>query len=221
MEALNRYYEKHHISFSFLPTQIAEQFMELENHSLRILCTGGDVLGRMKKRSYRFFNNYGPTENTVITSAIELSPEEEEDLSIGRPIDNTEVFIVDPYGAPQPVGCPGELWIGGENLAKGYINRPELNRKCFPRSKVLRRERLYRSGDLAKWSLDGRLHFLGRIDGQVKISAFRIEESRCAITSTVLPLMSSVAMLDEAMADAHPNVLNFTSSMTFRSFTFR
>lgn len=175
MEALNRYYEKHHISFSFLPTQIAEQFMELENHSLRILCTGGDALGRMKKRSYRFFNNYGPTENTVITSAIELSPEEEKDLSIGRPIDNTEVFIVDPYGAPQPVGCPGELWIGGENLAKGYINRPELNRKCFPRSKVLRRERLYRSGDLAKWSLDGRLHFLGRIDGQVKISAFRIE----------------------------------------------
>ncbi|MFC2735059.1 MAG: AMP-binding protein, partial [Oribacterium sp.] len=59
MEALNRYYEKHHISFSFLPTQIAEQFMELENHSLRILCTGGDALGRMKKRSSRFFNNYG------------------------------------------------------------------------------------------------------------------------------------------------------------------
>jgi len=130
MTALNRYFETHHVTIAFLPTQVAEQFMRLQNHSLRVLLTGGDKLKALEPCRYRLFNNYGPTENTVVTTSLELSgpctP-----IPIGRPIANNRVYILNRYDSPVPRGRPGELFIGGDSLARGYLNNPELTAEKF------------------------------------------------------------------------------------------
>jgi len=178
IEALNRYFEKHCITISFLPTPVCHQFMKLENRSLRSLLTGGDKLRNFKKGNYELFNNYGPTENTVVTTAYPVT-RHLENIPIGRPVSNTRVYIlpVPRNGAgrfaPQPEGVPGELCIAGEGLARGYLNRPELTAEKFNRT--YKNHVFYNTGDLARWLKTGDIEFLGRIDQQVKIRGFRIE----------------------------------------------
>jgi amino acid adenylation domain-containing protein/non-ribosomal peptide synthase protein (TIGR01720 family) len=124
----------------------------------------------------RFFNAYGPTESTVCGTVYEC-PNGSDKLPIGRPIVNTQVYILDPHLQPVPVGVPGELYIGGAGLARGYLNRPELTSEkfiCNPFSDEPR-ARLYKTGDLARYQPDGNIEFLGRLDDQVKIRGFRIE----------------------------------------------
>ncbi|WP_200889522.1 AMP-binding protein, partial [Bacillus subtilis] len=107
-----------------LPTQLAEQFMELENTSLRVLLTGGDKLKRAVKKPYTLVNNYGPTENTVVATSAEIHPEEGS-LSIGRAIANTRVYILGEGNQVQPEGVAGELCVAGRGLARGYLNRED------------------------------------------------------------------------------------------------
>ena len=127
----------------------------------------------------RLHNHYGPTESHVVTALI-LSDESATwpgEAPIGRPISNTQVYLLDKRQQPVPLGVPGELYIGGRSLSRGYLNRPELTADRFvanpfdddPNS------RLYRSGDLCRWRPDGNLEFLGRLDDQVKLRGFRIE----------------------------------------------
>jgi thioesterase domain-containing protein/acyl carrier protein len=168
---LNNYYEKMDITFSFLPTQFCELFMELENHSLRVLLAAGDMLRKFIKRNYRLYNNYGPTENTVVTTSMPVETQSQ-NIPIGTPIYNNYVYILDKNMQVQPIGVPGELCIGGDGLARGYLNRPELTAEKFI---DFHHSRLYRTGDLARWLPDGNIEFLGRIDQQVKIRGFRIE----------------------------------------------
>ena len=131
IDALNRYFEKNCVTISFLPTPVCHQFMKLANTSLRRLLTGGDALRDFKKGNYELYNNYGPTENTVVTTAYPVT-RHQENIPIGRPVFNTRVYILPvsrgpgDYSQPQPVGVPGELCIAGESLARGYLNRPEL-----------------------------------------------------------------------------------------------
>ncbi|KKB72066.1 MULTISPECIES: non-ribosomal peptide synthetase [Bacillus] len=141
--------------------------------------SGGDVL----KYEYveniikgaDVYNSYGPTEATVCATYYKLSGEDRARTSIpiGRPLSNYKVYVADRYGRPQPVGIPGELLIGGDGLARGYVNNKKLTDAAF----ILDAsgERLYRTGDLARWLPDGNLEFLGRIDQQVKIRGYRIE----------------------------------------------
>ncbi len=128
-----------------------------------------DLADELFSRTARAFNVYGPTETTIWSTISEIDDGE---ISIGRPIDNTRVYITDPKMALVPVGVPGELLIGGEGLARGYRNRPELNEEKFV---TVRGERLYRTGDRARMREDGSLEFLGRLDHQVKLRGFRIE----------------------------------------------
>jgi len=121
----------------------------------------------------RIFNGYGPTEATVYTTFKELT--NHYNITIGRPVANVKVYVLDKNMTPLPVNVPGELYIGGEGLAKGYLNRPELNQEKFLPSPFQEGERLYRTGDLVKWTFDGELEFLGRMDFQVKIRGYRIE----------------------------------------------
>ncbi|HET6244459.1 MAG: amino acid adenylation domain-containing protein [Bacteroidetes bacterium] len=174
MRKLNNFYESNGISVSFLPTQIAEQFMEQENSSLRLLLTGGDKLRSFKKQRYDVVNNYGPTENTVVSTSFKLD-RFYENIPIGKPVDGTRVYILDKKGNPQPVGVPGELCVAGNNLARGYINQPELTAQKFVADPFVAGEKMYQTGDLAKWLPDGNIEFLGRIDAQVKIRGYRIE----------------------------------------------
>ncbi|MFC4546944.1 non-ribosomal peptide synthetase [Paenactinomyces guangxiensis] len=174
LKALNQYYEEHGITISFLPTQLSEQFMELDNRSLRTLLVGGDQLHRVQAKNYRIVNNYGPTENTVVTTCCQVDPYATV-LPIGRPIANNHVYILNGNRQLQPVGVTGELCISGESLARGYLNRPGLTSEKFVPNPFVPGERMYRTGDLARWLPDGNIEYLGRIDDQVKIRGYRIE----------------------------------------------
>lgn len=138
-------------------------------------CTA-DIVKRWA-RGRTFANGYGPTETTVGATWAFLEPEESEALPIGRPIANTQVYLLDPALRPVPAGVTGEIYVGGTGLARGYINRPELTAERFVPSPFtcVSGSRMYETGDLARYREDGRLEFLGRADEQVKLRGYRIE----------------------------------------------
>lgn len=148
---------------------------------LRRLMTGGDLLhrGPPVELPFELLNSYGPTEDSVVTT---WDPEPvpkgmEHPPPIGMPIDNNRVYILDGGGNPVPIGVPGELWISGSGLARGYFDRPGLTAERFVPDPFgsAPGERIYRSGDLTRYRDDGNIEFLGRIDDQVKVRGFRIE----------------------------------------------
>ena len=145
---------------------------------LKIL-SGGEALSRelanqLLEAGREVWNLYGPTE-TTIWSTVQRVEKGRDRVSIGRPIANTTALVLDRRGKPVPIGVPGELLIGGEGVAKGYWNRPELTSEKFIPSAFHAGQTLYRTGDLARQRPDGSLDYLGRIDDQVKIRGFRIE----------------------------------------------
>ncbi|MBR8835865.1 MAG: amino acid adenylation domain-containing protein [Stigonema ocellatum SAG 48.90 = DSM 106950] len=124
------------------------------------------------------FNEYGPTEGTVWSSVYNCQNHDvQKAVPIGRPISNTQIYTLDEHLQPVPIGIPGELYIGGDGLARGYLNRPQLTSEKFIPNPFCdsKSERLYKTGDLARYRSDGNIEFLGRIDHQVKIRGFRIE----------------------------------------------
>ncbi|MER7205539.1 amino acid adenylation domain-containing protein [Streptosporangium sp. NPDC000239] len=139
--------------------------------------TGGEPLApqlarELRPRVERLVNVYGPTETTIWSTAWEV-PEEPGEIVIGGPIANTVVHVLDPAGSPAPIGVPGELLIGGDGVATGYLGRPALTAERFVPGPG--GSRVYRTGDLARWRGDGTLEFLGRTDNQVKLRGHRIE----------------------------------------------
>ncbi|MBN3963087.1 non-ribosomal peptide synthetase [Nostoc sp. NMS8] len=154
--------------------------------SLRQLLAGGDVLSVPHVQKFlqtvencQLINGYGPTENTTFTCYHTITAPLQADVSIpiGRPIANTQVYILDQNLQPVSIGEAGELYIGGDGLARGYLNRPDLTAEKFIDHSFDSDSatRLYKTGDLARYLSDGRIEFLGRIDNQVKIRGFRIE----------------------------------------------
>jgi len=269
IDRLARFYKKNDITISFLPTQFCQQFMEkvTDLPSLRILLTGGEKLRRFTPRLYRLYNNYGPTENTVVTTVFPVEAYQE-NIPVGKPVNNVRVYILDKNNLQlKPVGAAGELCISGHGLSRGYLNSPELTAEKFdhdlwdyqdyhdeevPFGRIInafaeeeaheldkltrinqkllrggekreaeklgrwedgklrselriisrpdpetnenqhkrfaqhigsprrgapgrRRQKIYKTGDLARWLPDGNIQFLGRIDHQVKLRGFRIE----------------------------------------------
>jgi len=156
----------------------------------RLFIVGGDTMlpevlklwQRTPVSSIRLLNAYGPTETTITATAFEIAPRPDENATyqrvpIGRPLANTQIYILDSFLHPVPIGVQGELYIGGTGVARGYLNRPELTAEKFipdPFSAVLG-ARMYKTGDLARYRPDGNIEFLGRADHQVKIRGFRIE----------------------------------------------
>jgi amino acid adenylation domain-containing protein len=148
------------------------------NGQLKILC-GGEALpqnlaSQLRQRAASIWNLYGPTE-TTIWSTIHQVDEREAIVPIGRPIANTQIYILDKYLQPVPVGFPGELYIGGAGLARGYFNQPELTKEKFIYNPFKLETLLYKTGDLARHLPTGDIEYLGRIDYQVKLRGFRIE----------------------------------------------
>jgi acyl-coenzyme A synthetase/AMP-(fatty) acid ligase len=147
---------------------------------LKVLCGGealpGDLTEALLSRGESLWNLYGPTE-TTIWSAVHRVESVQTIAPIGRPIANTRIYVLDPHLEPAPVGVPGELYIGGAGVARGYRMRPDLTAERFLPDPFAQEPggRLYRTGDLARWGPDGVLEFLGRADHQVKIRGYRIE----------------------------------------------
>ena len=150
--------------------------------SIRTVCLGGEALRQpvveciLKNSSAEsVFDLYGPTETTVYSTCSRRTAGGVE--NVGRPIANTQVYVLDTHGGPLPVGIPGELFIGGEGVARGYWRRPELTAERFVPDRFSGRPgaRLFKTGDRARWLADGSLVLLGRANGLVKLRAFRIE----------------------------------------------
>ncbi len=183
-EALRDWLLEQRITHTFLPTPLAEQILFLDwpqSPPLRYMLTGGDALTSYPPASlpFAFINNYGPTEATVVTTSALVPPMERPDQPppIGRPIDNTQVYLLDERLQPVPIGAVGELYIASAGLARGYLNRPELTAERFIKHPWSRDPgaRLYKTGDLARYLPDGQLAFLGRSDDQIKLRGYRIE----------------------------------------------
>ncbi len=135
----------------------------------------GELASRMLARMPRVTNLYGPTETTIWSTAMDLSADDIDPPPIGRPILNTQTYVLDGRMRPTPVGVMGMLHIGGAGVGKGYLNQPALTEERFVTNPFRPGERLYRTGDLARWREDGVLEYLGRDDQQVKIRGHRIE----------------------------------------------
>jgi amino acid adenylation domain-containing protein len=183
-EGLREWIVTNEVTISFLPTALAEAMVELPwpaNTPMRFLLTGADTLRRYPPAGLPFalVNNYGPTECTVVaTSGIVPSDALSGALpSIGNPIDDVQVYLVDEQLQRVPDGTPGELLIGGASVGCGYLNSPELTNQKFIADRFGNNKggRLYRTGDLARMLPDGQIAFLGRIDEQVKVRGYRIE----------------------------------------------
>jgi amino acid adenylation domain-containing protein len=146
---------------------------------LKILCGGealpSDLAQQLLATGAAIWNMYGPTETTIWSTVFEVEATQlfQTSIPIGRPIANTQLYILDRYLQPVPVGVAGELYIGGDGLARGYLNRPELTNEKFISHHA--QMRLYKTGDKARYLPDGNIEYLGRFDNQVKIRGFRIE----------------------------------------------
>ncbi|WP_416654229.1 non-ribosomal peptide synthase/polyketide synthase [Bacillus amyloliquefaciens] len=122
----------------------------------------------------RINNEYGPTENSVVSTFHPVQSADEQ-ITIGKPVANHQAYILGAHQQIQPIGVPGELYVGGAGVARGYLNRPELTEEKFVQHLHLPAQKMYKTGDLARWLPDGRIEYLGRIDHQVKIRGYRIE----------------------------------------------
>ncbi|WP_345027411.1 amino acid adenylation domain-containing protein [Flavivirga jejuensis] len=160
--------------------QIVEADCDLFKN-LKTVLVGGEKLSPKHIRELKnnchdleIINGYGPTENTTFSLTYKIEEVDDSDIPIGKPINNTTAYILNDSNKLQPVGVSGELCLGGDGVARGYLNRQDLTDEKFI-SNFFDKGRLYKTGDLARWLPDGNIEFIGRIDNQVKIRGFRIE----------------------------------------------
>ncbi|MFA0961136.1 amino acid adenylation domain-containing protein [Roseivirga sp. BDSF3-8] len=177
----NKYIAEHNITYMDVTPSFLENVEHNFHKGLKWISCGGEASKpetvRKLSEKHTVCNAYGPTE-TTITSLLQVITDTSQvktRVPIGRPVQNTEVYVLGPDMELLPSGVAGELYIGGESMTRGYINNPELNAQKFVANPFREGEKMYRSGDLVRWLPEGNLDFLGRIDNQVKIRGFRIE----------------------------------------------
>ncbi|MFS0871456.1 amino acid adenylation domain-containing protein [Paenibacillus xylanilyticus] len=175
-------------------------FIGGEAASVKHVIKALDVLGE-----HRIVNGYGPTETTVFaaTYSVDEKVRESGRVPIGRSIHNTRLYVLNTWGKPQPVGVPGELYIGGEGLAAGYLGQPELTEERFLTRHIDGEERVYRTGDLVRWLTDGTLEYLGRLDQQVKIRGNRIGLTEIEDHILALPEVNETVVIAQRDDQGH------------------
>ncbi|MCR5237652.1 MAG: amino acid adenylation domain-containing protein, partial [Lachnospiraceae bacterium] len=175
------YFDENGVTHSFMTTQVARQFAEFySGNTLKVLIAAGEALAPLapQDKSFTLYNCYGPSECTILVTHFPVRTLYQARVPIGGPLDNTRFYVVDRQGRLMPPDVPGELWISGLQVGRGYINRPEKNAEVFisnPFSDEADYSRVYRTGDVVRWMRNGSIDFIGRSDGQVKIRGFRIE----------------------------------------------
>ncbi|MBP1689123.1 MAG: amino acid adenylation enzyme/thioester reductase family protein [Deltaproteobacteria bacterium] len=189
LEELGQFIRERGVTTLWLTAALFNQMVDTQLDNLRgvrQLLAGGEALSVAHVRrmlgvigSGRLINGYGPTENTTFTCCYVMTADTriENTVPIGRPIANTRVYVLDRHMQPVPMGVPGELYVGGDGLAREYLHQPQLTAEKFVADPFdpTGQGRLYRTGDLVRYLPEGNLEFLGRIDQQVKIRGFRIE----------------------------------------------
>ncbi|HEY1014874.1 MAG TPA: amino acid adenylation domain-containing protein, partial [Herpetosiphonaceae bacterium] len=203
-EALRDWLVQTAITITFLPTPLAEQLLALDwphTAALRLMLTGGDTLHHYPAADLPFtlINNYGPTETTVVATSgpIILQARNPATPSIGRLIDNSDGYVLNHALQLVPIGIPGELYLGGTSLARGYLDRPEITAERFIPDPFSGRpgDRLYRTGDIVRYRTNGDIEYLGRADGQVKIRGHRIELGEIKVVLNDHPDVTEAAVV--------------------------
>ena len=178
------------------------------------LCGGEALTTRLADslldRVATVWNMYGPTETTVWSTVARV--ERGLPITIGRPIANTRVYVLDEHLSPVPVGVVGEIFIGGDGLTQGYLNRPELTAARILPDPWLPAARMYRTGDLGRYLADGRVEHLGRIDQQVKVRGFRIEPGEVEATLLAHPDVASAVVIAREDAPADKRLVAYVVS---------
>ena len=198
--------------------------------SLRLLIVGGEKASRsvyslwrqIVRPSVRWLNTYGPTEATIIATAYEpaaVADDERLEIPIGRPIANAQIYILDKQMKPVPVGVPGELFIGGAGVARGYLHRLDLSAQKFVPNPFIAGGRLYATGDLARFRSDGNIEFAGRTDDQLKIRGFRVEPGEIEAVLTQQPGVQQAVVIGTSGANAKlvAYVVPMTNATSIRS----
>ncbi|MBV8845191.1 MAG: amino acid adenylation domain-containing protein [Bryobacterales bacterium] len=187
----------------------------------KYLILGGEALStRLVKRvrdlgaDCEIGNHYGPTETTIESVVLRVTEYAEREghgptVPIGRPIDNTQIYILDSHLQPVPVGVVGELYISGEGVAAGYLNQPELTRERFIDNPFVSHSTMYRTGDLCRYMADGNVEFLGRADGQIKIRGFRVELGEIEATLAKHPSVKQAVVVAKPDAQGDKRLIAY------------
>ncbi|WFE96160.1 non-ribosomal peptide synthetase [Micromonospora sp. WMMD987] len=200
--------DRHGVTTMFLTTTLFHQLVE-EDPTVFAGCqvlVGGEMASpRHFARAVarcpqgRFVHVYGPTENTTFSTGHRVDREYRGRVPVGRPIANSTAWVLDPDGHPRPFDVPGELYLGGDGLSDGYLDRPDLTDRAFVTHPT--EGRLYRTGDVARWRADGLLEIIGRIDHQVKIRGFRVELAEVESRIRDVPGVREAAVLLARLGD--------------------
>ncbi|HEX6290185.1 MAG TPA: amino acid adenylation domain-containing protein [Herpetosiphonaceae bacterium] len=210
--ALSRLLREQQITIATLPPAVLAALSPDEVPALQTIVSTGEactseIVARWSGAGRRFFNGYGPTETTVGATIGECDGQDHRP-SIGRPFANMQVYLLDQAMQPVPVGVPGEVYVGGVGVARGYLNQPALTAARFLPDPFGSRPgaRLYKTGDLALYRLDGTLEFVDRVDRQVKIHGYRIELGEIEAVLAQHPAVreSAVLVREETPAGGHP-----------------
>ncbi|ANY70209.1 hypothetical protein BBD42_29660 [Paenibacillus sp. BIHB 4019] len=198
--AFRQFIDKHQVQLIHLvPTLLNRLLSEGERlASVQIVISGGEALeqglkDRLLHKGYRVFNHYGPTEATVVSVTAELK--EGLPVTIGKPIGNTSIYIVNSHMQLCPIGVIGEICIAGEGLAKGYLQREELTKQRFVANPFEQGARLYRTGDFGKWLPEGLVEYAGRVDDQLKINGILVHPETIRKAAEAHPAIQAAIVL--------------------------
>ena len=204
----------------FVPSMLNMFLIELDPKScksLRHVVCSGEALSVNTVQQFKneldwcsIHNYYGPTEASIDVTSIDLTNRDvlKQGVPIGKPVPNTSIYIVNEKMDPQPIGVPGELLIGGIQVAKGYLNRTELSQEKFIKNPFAE-GMVYRTGDLAKWLPDGNIHYIGRLDHQVKIRGNRIELGEIEVGLNSFSLIDQSVVITRKDSDGQPQLVAY------------
>ncbi|MFK4467822.1 amino acid adenylation domain-containing protein [Bacillus sp. RC252] len=183
---------------------------------LKMLCGGEAMSASLRKQicdsGSEAWNLYGPTETTVWSTVSRITADGP--ITIGKPIDNTQIYILNDQGKPNPILVLGELCIAGDGVSKGYLNRHELNEEKFVDNPFGSSSKLYKTGDLARWKPNGSIEYFGRIDSQVKIRGYRIELGEIETQLMHHPAIAQCAVIDKVLGEENQLVAYFICKPT-------
>lgn len=221
LEQLKEYILRNKINFVFLPPAALAQLPKIDYPSIESIIFAGEPCDQNSclfwAENYQLYNFYGPTEAAIYASGKKA---EKRNLNeIGKALSNTKLYVLNKYLKPVPTGVPGELYIGGEGVTRGYLNKASLTEKFFTINPFVRvadnfsnTERVYRTGDVVRWLTDGNLEFLGRVDDQVKIRGFRIELGEIEFQLKKLDIIESAIVTLFERSDGDKSIVAYYTS---------